>query len=48
MTLKSLTANDIKKQIYNPYKTKDKHYKLHWKMKCGTDIYVHKTSEIFI
>jgi hypothetical protein len=36
------------KLIYSPYKTKDKHYKLHCKMKSGTDIYVHKTAEIFI
>jgi hypothetical protein len=48
MTLKYLTVNNIMKLIYSPYKTKDKHYKLHWKMKSGADIYVHKTAEIFI
>jgi hypothetical protein len=48
MTLKYLTVNNIMKLIYSPYKTKDKHHKLHWKMKRGTDIYVHKTLEIFI
>jgi hypothetical protein len=48
MTLKYLTVNNIMKLIYSPYKTKEKHFKLHWEMKRGTDIYVHKISEIFI
>jgi hypothetical protein len=48
MTLKYLAVNNIMKLTDSPYKTKDKHYKLHWKMKSGTDIYVHKPSEIFI
>jgi hypothetical protein len=48
MTLKYLTANNILKLIYNPYKTKDKYYKLHWNMKCGTEIYIHKTLENLI
>jgi hypothetical protein len=43
MTLKYLAVNNIMKLIYSPYNTKDKHYKLHWKMKCGTDMYVHET-----
>jgi hypothetical protein len=43
MTLKYLTVNNIMKLIYSPHKIKNKHYKLHWKMECGTDIYVHKT-----
>jgi hypothetical protein len=46
MMLKYLTVNNIMKLIYSPYKPQDKHYKLHWKMKSGTDIYVHKTAEI--
>jgi hypothetical protein len=40
MTLKYVTVNNIKKLIYSPYKTKEKRYKLHWKMKRGTDIYM--------
>jgi hypothetical protein len=38
MTLKYLAANNILKLIYNRYKTKDKHSKLHWKMKRSTEI----------
>jgi hypothetical protein len=38
MTLKYLTVNNIMKLIYSPYKIKEKHYKLHWKMKSGTNL----------
>jgi hypothetical protein len=36
--VKYLAANDILKLIYNPYRTKDKHSKLHWKMKLNKEI----------
>jgi hypothetical protein len=46
MMLKYLTVNNIMKLIYSPHKTKDRHHKLHRKMKCFTDILQKFSSDI--